>query len=110
MKKVFLKLLISGLALLTMSVTAFANCNTQGRKSPGSNAPTQFTVINQVGDRSAKLYWIDFNGQPVLYATIPPNGRHTQQTYRGHLWTSVNSFGYCDTIFEAHNNLEVVIK
>ncbi|MCI5074213.1 hypothetical protein [Oricola sp.] len=85
-------------------------CNTQGMRSPGTNSPTHFTIINQVHDRSAQLYWIDFDGRPQLYATIPPNGRYEQQTYRGHIWKSENSLGYCDIIFIAENNAEIIIK
>lgn len=85
-------------------------CNTAGMRSPGTSAPTQFTIVNAVPDRTASLFWIDFNGNPVLYATIPPGGSHTQQTYRGHIWISENSFGYCDLIFIPENNIEVIVR
>lgn len=95
---------------MTASSAAQANCNVSGMKSPGSNEPTQFTVVNDIHDRSAKLYWIDFEGNKTLYATIPPNGVHQQQTYRGHIWISENSYGYCDIVWIAQNHAEIVIR
>ncbi len=87
-----------------------AACNTAGMRSIGSNDGRELIVVNAVGDRSAELYWIDFNGQWVRYATIPPNGRHVQQTFRGHVWASVNSYGYCDVVFTVENNVEIIIR
>lgn len=110
-RRPFLAACALGAATLFTAAGAQADvCGTEGMRSPGSSQPTQFTVINAVGDRTAKLYWIDFEGQKKLYAEIPPNGRHEQQTYRGHIWVSENSFGYCDIVFVSHNHAEIVIK
>ncbi len=103
-------LAVAGFMLVTAASASADVCGTDGMRSPGSSQPTHFTVINDIGDRTAKLYWIDFEGQKKLYAEIPPHGRHEQQTYRGHIWVSENSFGYCDVVFIAHNNAEIVIK
>lgn len=100
----------AGLALATPVRDAAAQCNWGSMRSVGSNDTRQLTVINAVGDRTATLSWIDFNGNKVRYAQIPPNGRHVQQTYRGHVWISENSYGYCDIIFTVENNVEIVIK
>lgn len=107
--KIFVTAIGAAIALAA-PLAAYAQCNTAGMRSPGTSQPTQFTVHNRIHDRSANLYWVDFNGQKKLYATIPPNGTHTQQTYRGHIWVSENSLGYCDVMFAAHNNVEIVIK
>lgn len=103
--------LFLGLSSAALSGAAFADpCNTEGMRSIGSNDGRELIVVNQVGDRSASLYWIDFEGNKKLYATIPPNGRHVQPTFRGHVWISENSYGYCDVIFTVENNVEIIIK
>lgn len=98
------------LAIAGSPTMAEANCNTAGLRSAASNDARELIVINRVADRSAQLSWVDFNGRLVPYANIPPNGRHVQQTYRGHVWVSVNSYGYCDIVFTVENNVEIIIK
>lgn len=100
----------AGFAAVPHTPAEAAACNTSGMRSIGSNDGRELIVVNAVGDRSAELYWIDFNGKWIRYATIPPNGRHVQQTFRGHVWASVNSYGYCDVIFTVENNVEIIIK
>lgn len=89
---------------------AWAQCNTSGMRSASTNDVRELIVVNAVHDRSADLYWIDFDGNWKKYATIAPNGTHRQQTYRGHVWASVNSYGYCDVVFTVENNVEIIIK
>lgn len=97
-------------ALLSASASFAAPCDTRGMRSVGSDAARELVVVNAVGDRSAHLYWINFQGQKVHYVTIPPRGRHVQPTYRGHVWVSENTYGYCDVMFTVENNLEIVIR
>jgi hypothetical protein len=97
-------------SLAVGSDTAAASCNSAGLVSQASNEARELVVVNAVGDRAAELYWVDFSGAWVHYATIPPNGRHVQQTYRGHVWLSVNSYNYCDIVFTVENNVEIIIK
>lgn len=108
--KAVAKLTLATALLAGSGSAAMAVCDTGGMRSPGTNDQRLITVRNAVPDRSAKLYWIDFQGNKKLYATIPPNGSHTQQTYIGHIWTSENSYGYCDIIFTVQNNAEIIIK
>lgn len=96
--------------LAASGVSAQNKCNWGGMRSEGNNDVRELIVVNRVGDRSANLYWIDFDGKPVFYAKIPPNGRHVQQTYRRHVWVSENTYGYCDVIFTVENNVEIIIK
>ena len=96
---------------MTLATTAIAGpCNTAGMRSAGSNDGRELIVENRIHDRTASLYWIDFDGNRKLYATIPPNGRHVQGTFRGHVWISENSYGHCDVIFTVENNVEIIIK
>lgn len=106
---------VSGVFLLVFGALgamshAWAQCNTAGMRSAASNDVRELIVVNAVHDRSADLFWIDFDGNWKKYVTIAPNGRHRQQTYRGHVWASVNSYGYCDVVFTVENNVEIIIK
>jgi len=104
------RLFLAGLFVAIATTNATAQCNWGAMRSASSNDQRLLTVVNQVSDRTAMLYWIDFNGNKVRYAEIPPYGRHVQQTYRGHVWISENSYGYCDVIFTVENNVEIIIK
>ncbi len=101
---------IAAIAIPMTQANAATACNWGNMRSESSNQGRELIVVNRVGDRTARLYWIDFDGNPKLYAEIPPNGRHVQSTYRGHVWVSENSFGYCDVIFTVENNVEIIIK
>jgi hypothetical protein len=46
---------------------------------------TEFTLLNK-RTNLVKVYWIDYTGKPVLYATIPPQGHMVQQTFVSHVW------------------------
>jgi hypothetical protein len=107
-----MKAIWMALALVALCGTAEAQsaCDWGNLRSEASEESRELVVTNAVGDRSARLYWIDFNGTPVFYAEIPPNGRHVQQTLRRHVWIAENSYGYCDVIFTVENNVEIVIR
>jgi hypothetical protein len=85
-------------------------CNWGNLRSDPTNEGRELTVVNNVGDRTANLYWINFDGNPVFYASIPPRGRYVQQTLYRHVWVVENSYGYCDVILTVENNVEIVIK
>jgi len=91
-------------------VQAQSACDWGAQRSDGTNSARELIIVNAVGDRFARVYWIDFDGNPVFYTEIPPNGRHVQGTYHRHVWVIENSYGYCDVIFRVENNVEIVIK
>ncbi len=107
MKQMFFALTMLALPAMVQAQSA---CNWGAQRSDGTDTQRELIVVNAVSDRSARLYWIDFDGNPVFYTEIPPNGRHVQGTYYRHVWVVENSYGYCDVIFRVENNLEVVIK
>ena len=64
---------------------------------------TQDTTIffdNQTNE-TRYVYWLDFAGQRVLYATLQPGGSVTQQTHAGHVWMITDGDGHCLSIYEA---------
>ena len=87
-----------------------AKCSTFGIRSLRSEDERQLIVVNQIHDRSTKLYWIDFDGKTVFYTEIPPFGKHGLSTYCGHAWVAENSLGHCDIVFIVQNNVEIIIK
>lgn len=54
-------------------------------RSTAGDTPTVFTVVNG-SDHLVKLYWINYAGEPVLYAAIQPGSRFSQPTYATHPW------------------------
>ena len=108
------KLMLAGLVTIGVmgfsSLEAEASCPTYDLRSASSNVKRALTIVNKVHDRSANLYWIDFNGQKKHYATIPPFGKYEQSTYHDHVWVVENTYGYCDTVFIMKNNVEIQIK
>ncbi|MBB4305089.1 hypothetical protein GGD81_004157 [Rhodobium orientis] len=54
-------------------------------QSPHSNRSTQIRFINSLNS-PVELYWINFRGRWVQYATLRPGQSYSQQTYVGHAW------------------------
>lgn len=52
---------------------------------PGAGAPSEIEFIN-ARRAPVRLYWIEFDGAPRLYATIPPGGEVLQPTFVSHRW------------------------
>jgi hypothetical protein len=104
------------LAFIALSFALVTTANAEGAysygnmRSLGSDQTREFSVENRSGARTLKLYWIDFEGKPVLYAEIGPRQKVTQQTYFGHLWTVESPGNCCDAIFVVASNLELRIR
>ena len=105
-------LLASILFALTMASPAAAEgaCSFGNIRSLSSDAEREFTVENRSANRTMLLYWIDFDGKPVLYAEIGPRQKTTQGTYFGHLWTVESAGNRCEAIFVVASNLELRIR
>jgi len=75
-------------------------CNAEGSyASAPSREPTGISLVNR-SDQPVKIYWLNFQGQRVLYKTLPPGGQHTQQTFIGHNWLVATMTEQCLEIFE----------
>jgi hypothetical protein len=60
------------------------------------------TAINFVSQspESLRIYWIDYNRQRVLYATLAPMASHRQPTYVTHPWLVADANDRCKAIFQ----------
>lgn len=53
---------------------------------PNTTAPGEVIFVND-SRAPIDIYWIDFNGVPVLYATLLPGESYAQPTTEGHVWS-----------------------
>ena len=53
---------------------------------PNTTALADITFVNNSAN-PIDIYWIDFGGVPVFYATLAPGDSYTQQTTEGHIWS-----------------------
>ncbi len=68
--------------------------------SQPSTESTGIALVNR-SDKPVKVYWLNFQGQRVLYNKyLPPGGRHTQQTFIGHNWLVTTLTEQCIGIFK----------
>ncbi|KXH64193.1 hypothetical protein CSAL01_03856 [Colletotrichum salicis] len=57
--------------------------------SEHSNHSVRITFVNN-SKADLKIYWIDWEGNPVLYGGIDSGLSSTQRTYAGHIWKFVD--------------------
>jgi hypothetical protein len=67
--------------------------------SQPSRESTDITFVNR-SDKPVKVYWLNFQGKRILYQSLPPGGRHTQQTFVGHNWLVATLTEQCIEIFK----------
>jgi hypothetical protein len=65
-----------------------------------SHEHTGITLVNR-GTIALRLYWLDFQGDPRLYQTVPPGGRIRQETFIGHNWLIATLDDRCVGVFNA---------
>ncbi len=61
-----------------------------------TSVQSQSTVamtIDNFRSESVSLFWVDFSGREIQYATLQPQGEWNQPTYPGHVWKVRNSRG-----------------
>ena len=84
---------------VTNSVGGEISCNRFGRiKSRNSNRRTRVTFVNRSG-RRRDVMWINYQGAPQLFGTIPPGQSRSFTTFVGHPWMTVNGPGDCMQLF-----------
>jgi hypothetical protein len=66
--------------------------------SQPSRDSTEITLVNR-SDNAVKVYWLNFQGQRILYQNLPPGGGYTQQTFIGHTWMVTTLAEQCIRIF-----------
>ncbi|KAM5351662.1 hypothetical protein ACJ41O_004385 [Fusarium nematophilum] len=59
---------------------------------PSSSSSSQISVdfVNRTGE-TLKLFWIDWDAEPVFYASIENGATERQGTYVGHVWRLVDA-------------------
>jgi len=68
--------------------------------SEGGGQATTIVFDNQTSE-PRYVYWLDFAGQRVLYATLGPGQSATQQTSAGHVWVVTDEESRCLSVHEA---------
>jgi hypothetical protein len=68
--------------------------------SQPSRETTGIALVNR-GEQPVKVYWLNFQGQRVLYDKfLPPGGQLTQPTFIGHNWLVATLSEQCVGIFK----------
>ncbi|PYL06467.1 MAG: hypothetical protein DME33_13590 [Verrucomicrobia bacterium] len=57
----------------------------KGLKSETGNVKARITFVNR-SKQPLKVYWLDYNGERVLYKKLKPSESYTQDTYMTHPW------------------------
>jgi hypothetical protein len=111
-----MKVLSAAVLVLVLSASsgaAFAgsilDCvNREGMKSAPST--DKVTIVFRNSSAAIReLDWIDFNGNPIHYATIAPKGKVTQETFKFHLWKITDAAGGCVMLYVPGNDETVRI-
>jgi hypothetical protein len=63
-----------------------------GLKSTGWSVRLQLTIHNRRNE-AIKFWWVDYNGNPVLYGVIPSGAAIRQFTFGTHPWLITNTNG-----------------
>jgi len=54
-------------------------------RSRGGGAETEILLVNTF-DRPLRIFWVDTDGRPQRYGTLPPGGERRQHTFARHVW------------------------
>ena len=57
----------------------------KGLKSETGNVKARITFVNR-SKQPLKVYWLDYNGEHVLYKKLKPSESYTEDTYMTHPW------------------------
>lgn len=76
--------------LLTLSLVVMATMSLQAQNNPekslqSGDQPVEITITNAYPTTVA-VSWVDFNGRPQNYGSLPPGNIVQVQSYPGHLW------------------------
>jgi hypothetical protein len=68
-------------------------------RSPATTtASTEIAFTNRVAEKR-RIYWLNFNGIRVFYASLEPGQTVSYQTYIGHPWLVANDADECKAIY-----------
>jgi len=91
-----LLLLAPGSRLLAAGpVVPDAACQDEGKsKSLKGDTTAALTVINN-SDEVVQTFWLDYNGDRVLYEQVAPHTSYVQKTWLTHPWVVASASGAC---------------
>jgi hypothetical protein len=78
-------------------------------RSQGTTDPTNMTFMNKASD-AKRIYWLDYGGARVLYATLQTGQVANIQTYVTHPWVIADSSDACEAIYlpmKTAQNIEI---
>jgi hypothetical protein len=68
-------------------------------RSPATTtASTEIAFTNRAAEKR-RIYWLNFNGIRVFYASLEPGQTVSYQTYIGHPWLVANDADECKAIY-----------
>ena len=70
------------------------NCHVAQARSIEGTTPSQIDFVNASGT-TVDIYWLDYEGDRVHYATLAPGGNLAQPTWLTHPWVAVDKAGNC---------------
>jgi hypothetical protein len=76
----------------TIALVSLPLAQTATLKSLNSDNPTNITFTNATCI-AISIYWLDFEGNRVFYADIPPGVSYVQNTFLTHPWVVTNANG-----------------
>lgn len=75
-----------------------SSCSAEGSLKSSSGAATNLTFENATGGEIS-LYWLDYQGQRVLYKKLPAGQTYLQGTFVTHPWLLTDAQGACIGIY-----------
>lgn len=76
--------------------------------SGGTGQPVTVTATNNTSD-TLSFAWLDFECNPVTYATLAPSAVHVQSSYNGHEWAMLDPSGAIIEIVPAMTNSTITV-
>lgn len=73
---------------------ALSSCKITQTKSVSGKFPASLRFVNPTGG-TVKVYWLGYDGKPVLYKTLAPGKSYIQGTFVSHAWEMLSSSGAC---------------
>ena len=73
------------------------------RPTARTGEETSITFVNRSAE-TARIFWLDEEGQRQPYATLEAGGRQVQHTFAGHVWLATDRTGRPLAVFEAQES------
>jgi hypothetical protein len=85
-----------------------AACISAADGSPNSTeGVTQSNMtVNNLSDEHVRIFWLDYEGDLVLYNELDAGGSYLQGTWLTHPWVAINDEGTCTSYFLVNETTE----